>query len=170
MSAQFAVDDRGKPIAWGMDEAGVLTKMQTPERAPLGLSRTEESLLHLLSCSVPPHALCWLPGSNQLFTLTKDRLARFASLPAVTAISPASLLARPESRSIHDAIWDGGDRIVVRAAGDAETGGGVVGEFGLDGRMIRQIQTPAPVRTFLSVNGRRILAVAQSGVLIEVAR
>jgi hypothetical protein len=66
-------------------------------------------------------------------------------------------------------VWDG-DRIIVSFGDTVASGSGRVAEFGLDGGLIRELQTTSPVRTFVAANARRLLAVAHSGALIEVPR
>lgn len=168
MAAQLAVDERASPLVWSIDSTGALSPLASPMRVRMGLSRAEEGLLHLLTCSAPPRALCWLPGSNQLLAFGEKGLALLAVLDSVQRIAPASLLDRPQSRSVHDALWLSPDTLAV--AFDDERGRSVVGEFTSHGRMIRELASPAPVRLFLAAADDRIVAVSRSGHVMAVPR
>lgn len=169
MIAQHAVDEPGTPMVWELDASGRLSGMRAPRRVSLGLARAEESLLHLLSCSVPPRVVCWLPGSNELLMLDATGLERLATLESVDPVAPAALLAKPETRAIHDAIAVDDERVVVLFDGDGSAAARI-GEFGKDGSKIRELRSPVPVRMFVWADARHITAIARSGHLIEVPR
>lgn len=169
MAAQLAVGEPGMPMALAIDQRGHLEEMNAPPRVSFGLARAEESLLHLLTCSVPPRVLCWTPGSNGLLSFDDGGLRSLVTLEAIPRIAPALMLARPGARSIQDALWID-DGLMAVLFQDGDDSGPLLAEFNMAGRMLRRLAPAQPLRVLVAARAGRIIAVTQSGVLIEVSR
>lgn len=168
MATQHAVGEPGAPLAWLTDASAALSAIEGPARQALGLSRAEEGVLHLLSCSIPPRVVCWLPGANQLLSFDGRRLAAAVPLETVARIAPARLLAHPESRAIQDAVATAGGTFVVLYGLSEGSDRRALAEFGADGRRLRTLQPSAPIRLLLKA-GRGVLhAIDRNGRLAEV--
>lgn len=168
MAGQLAMDDAGKPVAWVVDTAARLTVLSGAVRQALGGSRAEDGVLHVLSCSLPPRVVCWLPGSNQLFVLGGSRLDAALALESVPGIPPARLLSSPGARAIQDALWldDGTVLCLFRPSGSSDRTS--LALFAADGRLLRTIEPRAPLRLLLFNRRNHVVAVAASGHLVEI--
>lgn len=169
MAGQLAMDDEGGALAWAVDAAAQLRPLPGAVRHALGGSRAEDSVLHLLSCSLPPRVVCWLPGSNQLFAMSAGRLDAAIELESVPWMSPARLLSSPNARVIQDALRleDGSVLCIFRPAASSDRT--ALALFAGDGRLLRTLEPRQPLRVLLFSRGKRVVAVAASGQLVEVA-
>jgi len=169
MAGQLAMDDAGGALAWVVDAAAQLRPLPGAVRHALGGSRAEDSVLHLLSCSLPPRVVCWLPGSNRLFAMRGGRLDAALELESVPSLSPARLLASPDARVIQDALRleDGTVLCLFRPAASRDRT--ALALFTGDGRLLRSLEPREPLRVLLFNRATRVVAVAASGRLIEVA-
>lgn len=170
MAGQIAIDDASMPLAWSIDEAGGMDALAGSVRQSLGASRAEEGVLHLLSCSVPPRVICWLPGSSQLFVLEDDRLEARLELESVASLSPARMLERPESRLIQDALRTEHGTIVAAVRDVPEKPGTTLAEYGAKGRLLRRLSPPAPLRLLVGSRAGTVFAITVSGRLVGVPR
>jgi hypothetical protein len=170
MAGQIALETAGRPLAWHVDRTGSLAPLPSPPRTALKLSRAEESLLHLMSCSVPPRVICWLPGSDTLLRIDDGRIGPFVRIDAVRPVTPAALLARPESRSIEDAIAVSDTAVAVLFDAHGGGPGSALLEYSDSGLLLRELSLTVPLRLLLWASHDRVLAIARSGGLIEVRR
>lgn len=169
MVAQRAVDSAGTPLVWRVDASAGLSPMAGARRQSLGMSRAEEGALHLLSCSVPPDVVCWLPGSNELLAIDRSQVSPVARIDTVVPIAPVRLIAEPASRAIQDAVPSGRGTYIVLFREHAQREHAVMAEFGAHGERLRVLAAPEPLRLLLGVRGGVIMAVAVSGRLLEVS-
>lgn len=169
MFGQRVVDEPGRPVAARLDGDGKFHPIDAPARVSMGLARAEEGLLHLLTCSVPPRAICWMPGSNDILALDDSGLRHLATLHAVPRIAPTLLIARPTARAIQDALWMSDDLLVVlfQDGGDAGT---VMASFDRSGRMVQRIRSLQPLRLLVAEAEGAVLAITREGTLARVAR
>jgi hypothetical protein len=168
MAAQRAVDNPGTPLVWRVDASAGFSPMAGPRRQSLGMSRAEEGALHLLSCSVPPAVVCWLPGSNELLAIDRSQVSPVARIDTVVPIAPARLIAEPASRAIQDAVPTGRGTYVVLFREHAHREHTVMAEFGARGERLRVLAAPEPLRLLLGVRSDVLIAVTVSGHLKEV--
>jgi len=168
MAGQRAVDSAGTPLAWRVDASAGLSPMPGARRHPLGMSRAEEGALHLLTCSVPPEVVCWLPGSNELLTIDRGQVSPVARIDTVVPIAPARLIAEPASRAIQDAVPTGRGTYVVLFREQPHGEHTVMAEFGARGGRLRVLSAPEPLRLLLGVRNDAIFAITMSGHLKEV--
>lgn len=166
-AAQLAVDVPGSPLLMTTDAAARLSALPGVDRHALGLPRAEEGVLHLLACSVPPRAVCWLPGSDEVLALEAGRLRPVARLEHVERIAPAAVLSQPTRRAIHDALElaDGNFLVLARAAGSSRPRLVVHDPLG---RALRVIPTHRPLRILLDESEHGVRAIDAGGRLIEV--
>lgn len=168
MAAQLAVDDVGMPLMFAVDVRAGMWGLKGPGRKPLGLSRAQEGVLQLLTCSAPALVACWLPGSNEPLLLDGNTLRFVRPLSSVASIEPVRLLARPAFRVIRDIVRTERQTLVVLFRDESSGNDGALAEFNEDGQLVRKIQTPEPLRLLLAARAGVLLAITESGVLIEV--
>lgn len=166
MAVQLASQAAGAPLLESLDASGRITPFPSPVRLALGLTPPEEGLLHLLSCSVPPESICWLPGDVRIFVAGARALAPLTRLAGLSPPDAASLIAAPERRAIEDAIRDGDSGLVVlrNAAGDAQR----LTRYSIDGTATSESEPDEPLRLFISHSPRGLLAIARTGRLVVV--
>lgn len=169
MFAQRVVDAPGQPIAARLDAAGKAQPIRAPVRVSMGLARAEEGLLHLLTCSVPPRAVCWMPGSNDILALDDTGLRHLSTLHAVPRIAPTLLIARPTARAIQDALWTSDDLLMVLFQ-DGGNAGTVMASFDRSGRMVQRLRSGQPLRLLVAEREGAVLAITREGTLTEAAR
>lgn len=167
MAAQYAVDQAGTALMWRASENGGLTPMHGTARRPLGMSRAEEGVLHVVTCSLPPATICWMPGSNQPLWLDGLELRVGPRLESVSAIEPARLLEQPAARVIHDALRTRDDTLIVLFTGSK---GAELAEFDRHGKRLRTFAAGEPLRILLAMGEGGIVALARSGRVTEVPR
>ncbi|MDQ3070067.1 MAG: hypothetical protein M3R55_10100 [Acidobacteriota bacterium] len=164
MAVQFAVDDPGTPLAWQASADATLTPMPSLPRISHGLSRPEDGLLNLLSCSAPPRAVCWLPSAPALLA------ARDGGLTALISIGSASSSARqvldtPGERAIEDAVMHGQTVAVLHRAAD---GGKRLDLFDARGALLRTLPVPGPLRLLVYTDGTSVVAIDATGRLVRI--
>ena len=167
MAAQYAVDQAGTALMWRASATGGLTPMKGATRRPLGMSRAEEGVMHVVTCSVPPATICWMPGSNQPFWLDGFELRMGPRLQSLSAIEPARLLEQPAARVIHDALPTRDDTLIVLFSGSK---GAELAEFDRDGKRLRTFAAEEPLRILLAMREGAIVGLARSGRVVEVPR
>ncbi|HEX6324255.1 MAG TPA: hypothetical protein VFZ36_11060 [Vicinamibacterales bacterium] len=168
MAAQLAGDNPGGPLAWAVDPSAGMAALRGRLRSSLAMSRAEEGVLHLLTCSAPPRVLCWLPGTNELLTISNTHVSAVARLDTVASIAPARLLARPDQRAIQDALsTDRGTFLVLYRMPD-EGDRVIAAEFGASGEQLRILTPAEPLRLLLGVHEDVVLAITTSGQVTEV--
>lgn len=167
MAAQLASQPAGAPLLMSVDTAGALTAFPSPARTALGLTPPEEGLLHLLSCSVPPESICWLPGDTSIFASGAHALVPRARLAGLSPPAPAALIAAPERRVLEDAIRNGDDGVTVLRN---LPGAGVqrVTRYSLEGHVAFDAAPVEPLRLFVADSRHGLLAIARSGRLVVV--
>lgn len=167
MAVQLASQGPGSPLLVALDPSGGMAPWESPLRSALGLTPPEEGLLHLLSCSVPPGAICWLPGDIRIFASEGRALVHLTQLMGLSPPAPATLIAVPEGRVIEDALHLGRDGIIV-LRNVARGGPQRLTRYALDGTAVMDVAPPEPLRLLLAHSARRILAVARTGRLTVV--
>ena len=167
MAAQLAVDAAGAALLMAADKGARLGAMPGMRRSAFGLSRAEEGVLHLLSCSAPPRVTCWLPGSDELLKVDERGVTAAARLEKVERITPARLIAQPARRAIHDALALPGDTFVV-LLGRPGSSKPVITIFDGAGRLKREVATVRPLRVLLDQSERGVRAIDVDGRVIEV--
>lgn len=168
MAGQIAIDAPETPLAWSVDANAKLTPLSGVVRQGFGLSRAEESVVQLMTCSVPPRVLCWLPGSSQLLLLDREGIEGRVDLESVGSVTPARMLGHPEFRVIQDAIATARGTFIVsfrEEAGEAKT---ALAEFGAKGHLLRRFSASHDIRLLLAEREGAMLAISSSGYLIEV--
>lgn len=167
MAAQYAVDQPGAALMWRATATGGLTPMNGATRRPLGMSRAEEGVMHVVTCSLPPATICWTPGSNQPFWLDGSELRNGPRLESISAIDPARLLEQPAARVIHDALRTRDDTLIVLFTGSK---GAELAEFDRGGKRLRTFSAAEPLRILLAMRDDAIVALARAGRVVEVPR
>lgn len=170
MAAQYAVDPPGAALLWRTSASGTMVSMPGATRRPLGMSRAEEGVLHLVTCSVPPAPVCWTPGSNHLFWLDGFEVRYGPYLQSVQPIEPARLIEEPSARVIHDALRTPHGTVLVVFTPSRDAAMPALAEFDREGKQLRTFAVREPVRVLLAVREGSVLALARSGRLMEVAR
>jgi hypothetical protein len=169
IAVQRAVDAPGEPIAAGLGARGDFNVISAPLRGAMGLARAEEGLMHLLTCSVPPSAICWMPGSNELLAIDDRGIRHLATLHSVPRIAPRLLIARPTARAIQDALWID-EKLFAVLFQDGVSEASVLAEFNPSGAMVRVLAPSQPLRLLVANGSAGLLAVTQAGSLIRVPR
>lgn len=164
MAVQLAGQSAGSPLLVAIDTSGAMAPLSTPLRSALGLTPPEEGLLHLLSCSVPPESICWLPGDVRVFAADGGGLRHLTSLAGLTAPAPAALIAAPERRVIEDAVSQGARGIIVLRNVSGERAQRLT-RYANDGSPTADIVPPDPLRLLVSVSSRGVIAVTRAGSL-----
>lgn len=171
MAGQQAAGLAGEPLALRIRPPAVVTPLSSPPRPSLGLSGGDDAIAQLLACSVPPRVVCWLPVDGVLFEESGAGLGRITSLEDLHPVSPASVIANPLERVIDDVVRgeDGEFYVLHRGAGE-DRAARELSVYSPQGRRIRGLTLPEPVRLLLAVMPSRIVAVGASGHLVRVPR
>lgn len=167
MAVQLAGQGAGAPLLVAIDTAGAMTPLSSPLRSALGLTPPEEGLLHLLSCSVPPESICWLPGDTRVFAAAERALVHRISLAGLSPPAPAALIAAPERRLIEDALGQGDRGIIVLRNISGERSQRLT-RYATDGSLSTEIAPADPLRLLVSVSPRGVAAITRAGRLVIV--
>ncbi len=167
MAVQLAGQSAGSPLLVAVNAAGTMTPLSSPLRSALGLTPPEEGLLHLLSCSVPPESICWLPGDVRVFAAGERGLVHRSRLAGLSPPDPASLIAAPERRVIEDAVGHGdrGDIVLRNVSGN---GTQRLTHYARDGARTADVVPVQPLRLLVSVSSRGVIAITRTGRLVIV--
>lgn len=157
----------GEPIAWS----------DLRVRSFPGLDRAQASALSLVACGLSrvPERACWFPDEAAVAIISPDGHTRRLVLPGLTAVAPEVLLtANNPRRPIRDAYVDDQRRIWVLSSGEPATGsvdpgGWMLARYGADGTPDGQARFAEPVRLILRVDGHRVIVLAGSGYVSELA-
>lgn len=166
MAGQIALDGSSTPLVWSVGSNGSLQPIAGAVRQPHGVSRAEEGVLHLLSCSLPPRVVCWLPGVPQLFAFEGRRIDARMQLESVDGVIPVRLLERPDMKVIQDAFMTEQGTIVAAIRIEPARPATSLEEFAADGRHIRRIPAAAQIRVLLGTRAGQVLAITASGRLL----
>jgi hypothetical protein len=142
-----------------------------------GLDRAQASALSLVACGLTrvPERACWFPDEAAVALVAPDGQTRRLELPGLTAVAPEVLLtAENPPRPVRDAYVDDRRRIWVLSSGEprdgsAEPGGWILARYGPDGAPDGQARLAEPARLILRVETRRVIVLAGSGHVSEIA-
>lgn len=168
MAGQIAIDDSSTPLVWSVGSNGSLQPIAGAVRQSHGVSRAEEGVLHLLSCSLPPRVVCWLPGVPRLFAFDGRRIDARTQLESVDGVIPVRLLERPDMKVIQDAFMTEQGTIVAAIRIDPARPATTLEEFAFDGRHIRRIPSAAQIRVLLGTRAGQVLAITTGGHFLEL--
>lgn len=168
MAVQPVGDAAGAPLMRRVDARGRLSAFESPLRVATGLAPSEGGLLQLLSCSVPPRPICWLPGVPRIFRASGHALDHGVALEGLPTPDAATLMATPERRVINDALLeaDGGFLILRNEAGNGQR----LTRFAPEGRPASEITNAEPLRLLVSSDLGRVVAVTRAGRLVTLVR
>lgn len=167
LAVQHVVDAAGAPLAWKASAAAELTMLAGAERKSLALTGPEEGLLHFLTCSVPPDVACWLPGSNEVLSVSDTAITPVSKLAGIVPVAARDLLSRPSRRAIQDAVRVADGAVVALVPGERHT---ALHEFNHAGTPLKTIPTSSPLRALLRARVGGIQALSRDGRVVEVRR
>lgn len=160
----------------GVDDGRPWSALKT--RHVPGIARAQAAALSLVACGGTDVAErpCWFPDQAALSLIDVDGRARHIALAGLAPVSPEVLLtAENPRRPIRDAYVDRDGRIWVLSTGDAPTeagdipGGWLLARYSANGALEGQTRLTEPVRLILAVRGGRLIVLAGSGQISEVA-
>lgn len=167
MVAQLAGGNPGDALTMKLDVAGRMSQHDTPVRQALNVSPAEQTMVNLLSCSVPPRSVCWLPATPRILEWSGDRLGDGAVLAGVSPVSATLLVAEPERRVVEDVLVDASGRYLVLRN---ESGGRQrLSWHTRDGQPGGELVIGEPLRLLVAVAGDRVSAVTRAGRLTALA-
>ena len=143
-----------------------------------GIARAQAAALSLVACGGTELAErpCWFPDQAALSLIDVDGRARHMGLAGLDPVSPEVLLtAENPRRPIRDAYVDRDGRIWVLSTGDAPPGaedapgGWLLARYSASGALEGQARLTESVRLILAVRDRRLIVLAGSGHVSEVA-
>lgn len=161
MGAQPVDSTAGAPLLETLDLRGRLHPYPSPLRAAIGLTPGEENLMHLLSCSLPPDPVCWLPADPRLFEASEHALTGGPSL-SVSMAGDAAQIAALTSRRVFDDILraaDGGFIVLHVEEGGAQR----LSRFGPDGARVTGIAPAEPLRLLVAATAGKVVALTRNG-------
>lgn len=168
MVAQLAGGNPGDPLTMKLDVAGRMSPHDTPARQALNVGPAEQTMVNLLSCSVPPQSVCWLPATPRILAWSGDRLRDGAVLAGVPTVPATLLVAEPERRVIEDVLVDVSGRYLVLRN---ESGGRQrLSWHTRDGQPDGELVIGEPLRLLVAIAGDRVRAVTRAGRLTALAR
>ena len=147
-------------------------------RAFPGIARAQASALSLVACgrSAVAERPCWFPDEAALSLIAPDGSTRRVLLAGLAPVAPEVLLtAEVPRRPVRDAYVDWQRRIWVLSSGDAPStpvdlpGGWLLARYRPDGTADGQVRLPEPVRSILRVEPARVIVLAGSGHVSELA-
>jgi hypothetical protein len=142
------------------------------------IARAQASVLSLVSCgrSLVAERACWFPDEAAVSLVDRDGATRRVVLIGLTPVAPELLLtAENPRRPVRDAYIDEQSRIWILSSGEAPPdapklpGGWVLARYSREGTPEGHVQLAEPVRLILRVDDRRVIVLAGSGYVSEVA-
>lgn len=160
--------DGGERVTWS-----ALTVRSFP-----GIARAQASALSLVACgrSALAERPCWFPDEPAISLIAPDGATRRVALDGLAAVAPEVLLtAENPRRPVRDAYVDEQSRIWVLSSGEPSAvasdlpGGWVLGRYRPDGAADGHVRFAEPVRLILRVQPGRVIVLAGTGHVSEVA-
>lgn len=141
------------------------------------IARAQASALSLVSCgrSMVAERACWFPDEAAVSLVDPDGATRAVALSGLAPVAPEVLLtAENPHRPVRDAYIDAQSRIWILSSGEgpldtANPGGWVLARYSRDGTPEGRVQLAEPVRLILRVDAQRVIVLAGSGYVSEVA-
>ena len=143
-----------------------------------GIARAQASALNLVACgrSAIAERPCWFPDEAEVSLIAPDGRTRRVPLRDLAPVAPEVLLtAENPLRPVRDAYVDERGRIWVLSTGDAPAGasdlpgGWMLARYRADGTPDGQVRFAEPVRLILAIEPDRLIVLAGSGYVSEVA-
>lgn len=176
---QKAVSTAGEPVLRAAPPGGDWTTWSDlrARRFP-GIDRAQASALNLVACgrSRTAERACWFPDEAAVALVDADGRTRRVALTGLDAIAPEVLLtAENPRRPIRDVYIDDERRIWVLSSGEPGAGaadvpgGWLLARYAPDGTPDGQTRLAEPARLILRIDRSRVILLAGSGDVSEVA-
>jgi hypothetical protein len=157
-----------QPVRW----SGIST------RTFPSLARASVAALNMITCGTSdrPERACWFPDEAALSLVQDDGVTRRMELRGLETVAPEVLLTSDNPRRpVRDAYVDRHGAVWVLSSGSPPPGahdvpgGWILAKYGADGSVKGRARLSEAVRLILRVEPARVLVLASSGKVAEVA-
>ncbi len=143
------------------------------------LARASVAALNMVTCGPAdgPERPCWFPDEPVVFLTKDDGGTRRVALAGLPVVSPETLLAsETPRRPVRDAYVGDRGEIWILSSGEPPPdrsevpGGWILARYAADGTPEGRVRLSEAIRLILRIERTRVLVLASSGQVAEVAR